>query len=588
MDWKSLEGLKFRGGHGDTEYRLGVRRGFGGFGSVFEATRSQSGQPDARVAVKIFLVEEEEEDENGKIVFVLDHAGLTRKLNELMTVAAERHDCIVATPRHGVGSVDLRGRHGVFMEMELAECDLLKRMSSGRMSVDEVRKLAVDICRGLAFLHDRPNPIVHRDLKPGNILWFAGQKRWKLGDLGLARELSQPGQLTRTAQIGTPIYMSPEAFKSEVGPASDMWALGVIIAELLTGRVPFGHGVSEVYQVMYQILEGRPDFGGTRLPPPFDRIVDECLSKEWKKRVSAGQVLDMLGEQSAAARANVGAVVNKSPAVAPSSARYTPGQIIRATLRDGSAAPELCAIPPGVFDMGDLSGKGLEDQRPVVHSVKIDYWYGLGRFAVTCDEYGLYVKSRNIRTNSCHERASGQFPVTHVSWNDAQDYINWLNKLNGFSFDCKHRWRLPTESEWEYACRAGSRTEFWWGDQISTSKDNYGGNYDDKGETGRCRKEIVAANRFQHNKWGLYQIIGNVWEWCEDAYLSESYEAYNWVYPQAVTPQHADKRHYTGQRVKRGGTWASSPNRTRSAHRSALPPDAHTNRTGFRLARTLP
>lgn len=287
-----FEGLRFPGAHGDTEYRLSARRGSGGFGSVFEASRSQSGQPDARVAIKIFLIEEA--DQNGNQVF--DHGAITRKLNELVTQVAERHECIVSTPRHGIGSVDLRGQLGVFIEMELAAHDLLHTARRGRMPPNDVRSLVIDVCRGLAFLHDRPNPIVHRDIKPGNILWFPEQRRWKLGDLGLARELSQPGQLTRTAQIGTPVYMSPEAFRGEVGAGSDMWALGVMIAELLIGRVPFGHGVGEVYQVMYQILEGQPDFCGVSLPAPFDRIVAGCLNKDWRHRLTARQVLDMLSD----------------------------------------------------------------------------------------------------------------------------------------------------------------------------------------------------------------------------------------------------------------------------------------------------
>lgn len=584
MDWKSLEGLKFRGGHGDTEYRLGARRGSGGFGSVFEATRSQSGQPDARVAIKVFEVEETDADGNR----VLDHGAITRKLNELVTQVAERHESIVATPRHGIGSVDLRGRHGVFMEMELAEHDLLKRMSSGRMSVDEVRKLVVDICRGLAFLHDRANPIVHRDLKPGNILWFAGQRRWKLGDLGLARELSQPGQLTRTAQIGTPIYMSPEAFKGEVGPASDMWALGVIIAELLTGRVPFGHGVSEVYQVMYQILEGRPDFGST-LPSPFDRIVDDCLSKEWKKRVSAGQVLELLGERSGAGHANSGAVINRNPPPPPP--RYTPGQIIAATLRDGSAAPELCAIPPGGFDMGDLGGKEHGYAwRLVVPGIKVSYWFGLGRFAVTFEEYERYVAAKKgaVARPKDEGWGRGRLPVINVSWGEAQGYIAWLNEQCNFAANNPHRWRLPTEAEWEYACRAGSQTEFWWGNDISSAQANYGG-FESKGAM-----RTVAVEGFQPNPWGLFQMHGNVYEYCEDVYDQTSYKAHPERYPNAIRLQDIirDGPGFLGDDefivVRRGGCWRSRPTELRSGNRSNFFNSHGNNDLGFRLARTLP
>ena len=121
------------------------------------------------------------------------------------------------------------------------------------------------------------------------------------------------------------------------------------------------------------------------------------------------------------------------------------------------------------------------------------------------------------------ERPASQYnhPVVHVSWNDAVAYCEWRSAKEGKTY------RLPTEAEWEYACRAGSKTTtpFNTGGNLTTAQANYDGNYPyGKNSKGQFRGTTVAVNRFAPNAWGLYNMHGNVWEWCSDWYGEKYYE----------------------------------------------------------------
>lgn len=231
---------------------------------------------------------------------------------------------------------------------------------------------------------------------------------------------------------------------------------------------------------------------------------------------------------------------------------------VGAIFQDAPFAPEMVVVPAGSFMMGDM-GDQVETAMPVP--------FAIGRFTLTFDEWDAAqahpdwkthsgIAPRNANDHSC---GRGKQPAIDVSWEDAKAYCAWLSKVTSKAY------RLPTEAEWEYCCRAGTSTEFWWGDEISTEQANYNGNYTfGKGEKGEYRQRTVPVYRFDPNPWGLHQVHGNVWEWCEDKHDASS-----------------------SSRVLRGGSWFSNPDGLRSADRSNDHPDYRDNGIGFRVARTL-
>jgi len=169
-------------------------------------------------------------------------------------------------------------------------------------------------------------------------------------------------------------------------------------------------------------------------------------------------------------------------------------------------------------------------------------------------------------------------PVETVSWNDAVEFCQKL------SAKTKRQFRLPSEAEWEYACRAGTTTPFYFGDTISTAQANYDGNQIyGSGEKGEYRQKTTDVGSFPPNAFGLYDMHGNVWEWCLDHYHA-SYEG-------APTDGSAwiDKNAKEGAtRVRRGGSWDFPPVACRSACRFYYNPRATDYFIGFRIVCSSP
>ena len=163
-------------------------------------------------------------------------------------------------------------------------------------------------------------------------------------------------------------------------------------------------------------------------------------------------------------------------------------------------------------------------------------------------------------------------PVETVSWNDCQKFIAKLNELEGTD-----KYRLPTEAEWEYACRAGTETPFSFGENITPEQVNYDGNSPyHNGEEGKFRKETVEVKSLPPNNWGLYEMHGNVWEWCQDWHDPNYYKN--------NSPIDDPKGPNKGvSRVLRGGSWDVSAGFARSAFRYRYDPGFRFSSIGFRL-----
>jgi formylglycine-generating enzyme required for sulfatase activity len=225
-------------------------------------------------------------------------------------------------------------------------------------------------------------------------------------------------------------------------------------------------------------------------------------------------------------------------------------------------------IPPGNFLMGspDHEQGRYADEDPL-HKVMISHGFWLGDTACT---QALW---QAIMGNNPSMLKGTDRPVEMVSWNDVQEFINRLNEVVTGGF-----FRLPTEAEWEYACRAGTRTPFWFGANINLQQVNYRGElpYAD-GKKGFFRKQTVDVRALPCNGWGLYQMHGNVWEWCSDWHRPYRYEAVH-------EPVHPEKGIY---RVLRGGSYLHEDRLVRSACRDRSEPGfPRDDGVGFRLARS--
>jgi formylglycine-generating enzyme required for sulfatase activity len=285
---------------------------------------------------------------------------------------------------------------------------------------------------------------------------------------------------------------------------------------------------------------------------------------------------------------------------------FLPGGGKAEWFKDVEDAPELVVVPAGSFMMGsppdepqrELPDKGAETPQ---HQVTIVAPFAVGRYAVTRREFRAFVQATNHQTTrpaptvlvddlwSTPPDASWRYPgfeqednhpVTCVSWEDAKAYIVWLSQHTGKPY------RLLSEAEWEYVARAGTTTPFWWGSDVSPTQANYDGRqlYDGRGDKGDYRKMTVPAQAFAANPWGIYNVHGNVWEWCEDVWLA-TYEGA----PSDGTPRLQNGASHLGEttRVLRGGSWYAKPWNIRSASREWAPQNTRVSIRGFRVARTL-
>ena len=236
--------------------------------------------------------------------------------------------------------------------------------------------------------------------------------------------------------------------------------------------------------------------------------------------------------------------------------------------------PNMVAIPPGRFLMGAAEGEvdATEDEFPQ-HEVRIDYPFALGQHTVTFAEWDA-ARAAGARLEKPDDEGWGRDkrPVMNVSWEDARGYLAWLNGRLGLE-GRPDAYRLPSEAEWEYACRAGTETPFSFGDRINKSQAQFSmGNVGSAGQS-------VPVGSFPANAFGLCDMHGNVWEWCADHWHHD----YNGAPLDGSIWDGGD----ASRRVLRGGAWFSTPRHLRSANRVRSNPTGRTDDKGFRVARTL-
>jgi formylglycine-generating enzyme required for sulfatase activity len=254
--------------------------------------------------------------------------------------------------------------------------------------------------------------------------------------------------------------------------------------------------------------------------------------------------------------------------------------------------PDLVLIPTGRFQMGSPD----QERRRAIEAGAQKHWveretpqrwvgiarpFAMGRYPVTVGEWRQFVRATGWQAHGeVNWDAPGfsqdeRHPVVGVTWYDAQQYVHWLSERTG------QRYRLPSEAEWEYCCRAGTKTAFSFGDSISTEQANYDGNYTwFGGAKGVFRGGTSPAGLFPPNPWGLFDMHGNVWEWVQDP-VHDTYAgapADGRVWDEGGDPN---------RRILRGGCWLYNPRYLRSALRNGFAASMCNDIVGFRIVREL-
>jgi formylglycine-generating enzyme required for sulfatase activity len=314
----------------------------------------------------------------------------------------------------------------------------------------------------------------------------------------------------------------------------------------------------------------------TDLPAIKIKIAEKLQEEEYMSETFACDVVDLLGLVLRNDKTHIH--IQQTASAVP------PGGIQKqeSSKRSNNIPEEMALIPAGTFIMGSPSTEVDRSDNEVQHQVTISKPFYMGKYEVTQAEYEA-VMGRNPSNFK-----GARLPVEQVSWYEAVDYCNRRSQKEGLTpaytvngenvtwNKSANGYRLPTEAEWEYACRAGTTTPFNTGSNIMTGEANYNGNYPyNNNAKGTYREKTSDAGRFWANKWGLYDMHGNVWEWCWDWYGGYSSNAQS-------DPRGAVSG---ADRVVRGGSWFYGGQNLRSAVRDSNTPSNRIGHLGFRLVR---
>ncbi len=400
----------------------------------------------------------------------------------------------------------------------------------------------------VAYAHSRG--VVHGGFAANKAI-YAIEKKLKLGDFGLRQTLWQLG----AAYSKKSPYLAPELRDSGVVPTeqSDVYSLGVFLVHLLTGQAP---EVADVGSMASHLRALRPD-----LPKRILNLVAEATHPNPAERCqSVTSLLRLTSDEAVGVKGGEMAASRTLPVL------KTGAQGVATIPSSLSIEPEMVSIPAGPFLMG--SNRKL-NERPV-QQIELTA-FEISRYLITNRLYRVFCE----RTGRPHppdpEGWTHYFtycpdhPVINVSWYDAHAYCEWLAKATGKA--C----RLPTEAEWEKAARGGlQEKDYPWGDEEPEGRAHFGWRAY-AWELNRSGAQTLKVGCYPPNGYGLYDMAGNVWEWCE-----------NWYAPYGASSERKRRGIY---KVARGGSWGADADSLRCAYRMSFSPSYRDYYLGFRIAR---
>jgi formylglycine-generating enzyme required for sulfatase activity len=524
--------------------------------------------------------------------------------------------------------------------------DLIKQgQLTGLANAAKLESIAKDIISGLEYLHSQN--IIHRDLKPSNILLFKqGEKLVpKICDFGIAKVMDNATAVS-TQLVGTVEYMAPEYFRTDlgdIGKASDLWSLGVILFEAASGKHPFGKA-SEGYsngQIINNILSKElhiellfqqstrfvidyirkvlriKDIEQTAEEVSASSIIIDRKEQEEKEAAKKAKALVEAEKEAALEKAKSDLLIISKlkeeqtrkerqrlmfwlaiPAfliilIAYGIMHYFQGDSI---IKHGEEKPfakalrfviqspkvssidsvatkvngfdngtqnadtivkkkinapvslEWVSIPAGTFTMGSPLNETGRRSNETQHEVTLSA-FKMSKYEVTFEQYDAFCEATKRKKPIDYGMGRGKHPVIAVSWYDAAAFAKWMG--------C----RLPTEAEWEYACRTGTTTPYNTGYYLDKTQANYNGS------------KTMIVGTYAPNAWGLHDMHGNVWEWCSDRF------GYNTAGAR-INPTGLSSGVYA---VKRGGGWEDYVQDCRTAFSHSYSPSGYSRAIGFRL-----
>ncbi|MEA5421292.1 SUMF1/EgtB/PvdO family nonheme iron enzyme [Spirulina sp. CCNP1310] len=485
--------------------------------------------------------------------------------------------------------------NGITLKEELA--------NQGVFSEQQIRALLVDLLNILAFVHEKN--VIHRDIKPENIIRRRTDQKLVLVDFGAAKVLQQLQRTVTGTRIGSAEYCAPEQGMGKARFNSDLYSLGVTCLHLLTQVSPFDlYAVHDGKWVWRDYLNGNQV--SENLGKILDRLVEQASKKRYQSTTEVLVDLDPTPKTSSPAKSSLPSQTSTSITRPIQTYHYEiitlneQGGIIQRQKGQNQGYLEsaeglnleMVRIPAGEFMMGAPKNETerSNDEGPQ-HRVIVPEFF-MGRTAITQAQWQIVAQLPQVTQflNPDPSRFKGENnPVETVSWEDCIKFCLRLSQATGKFY------RLPSEAEWEYACRAGTTTPFHFGPTLSPQVANYDGNHTyGKGKKGEYRQKTIPVGSLNvPNTWGLHDMHGNVWEWCLDdwhgSYQDAPTDGRAWI--DNDNHSQTNKEWLKGllnnksisSKLLRGGSWGSYPKNCRFAFRSLSTRVLKYNYIGFRV-----